>query len=110
SSSQYKAYDYSFIAGSAARERLRTALWGFDTDHRTFEIGRPQADHFVGEPPYAPDERTVVLYAPTWEGDRSSMGYGSVASHGESLVSTLLADPRFRVIYRPHPRTGVVDP
>jgi hypothetical protein len=109
SSSQYKAYDYSFVAGRAARERLRSALWGFDVDHRTFEIGRPQVDHLAGEPPYPRDDRIVVLYSPTWEGDRSSMGYGSVVSHGESLTELLLADPRFRLVYRAHPRTGAAD-
>jgi CDP-glycerol glycerophosphotransferase (TagB/SpsB family) len=60
--------------------------------------------------PYTPDDRTVVLYAPTWEGDRSSAAYGSIASHGVTLVRELLATRRHRVIYRPHPRSGVVDP
>ena len=109
SSSQYKAYDYSFVAGRAARERLRSALWNFDIDARTFMIGRPQADHFAADAPFPTDDRIVVLYAPTWEGDRASMGYGSVASHGVELTRTLLADPQYRLIYRPHPRSGVVD-
>ncbi|WP_309069785.1 CDP-glycerol glycerophosphotransferase family protein, partial [Microbacterium sp.] len=79
-------------------------------DRRTIEIGRPQADHYSGELPYTPDERTVVLYAPTWEGDRPAAHYGSVKTHGEALVTALLATGRHRVIYRPHPRSGVVDP
>lgn len=106
---QFKAYDYSFVAGEAARDRLRGKLWDFDIDDRTIMIGRPQADHFAGMLPYAPDDRTVVLYSPTWEGDRESAAYGSVASHGEALVSALLATGVHRVIYRPHPRTGVLD-
>ena len=106
---QYKAYDFSFIAGEAARERLQRKLWGYDLDRKALMIGRPQADHFAGELPYAPDERTVVLYAPTWEGDRPAAAYGSIASHGEALVDALLATGRHRVIYRPHPRSGVVD-
>jgi CDP-glycerol glycerophosphotransferase (TagB/SpsB family) len=110
SSNQYKAYDYSLVAGQAARDRLRHSLWDYDVDSRTFMIGRPQADHFAGEPPYRPDARTVVLYAPTWEGDRSSMSYGSVVSHGVELTRILLADPSYRLIYRPHPRSGVLDP
>lgn len=108
-SNQYKAYDYSFIAGDAARERLSRVLWDYDLDTRAFAIGRPQTDHLTGEPPFAPDERTVVLYAPTWEGDRPAARYGSVASHGEDLVRALLATGRHRVVYRPHPRSGVVD-
>lgn len=109
-SNQYKAYDYAFIAGDAAHDRLQKALWGYDVDRRTIQVGRPQVDHYAGDMPYAPDERTAVLYAPTWEGDRSAMRYGSVQTHGEILVRQLLADPRYRVIYRPHPRTGVLDP
>jgi len=105
---QFKAYDYALIAGSAARERLGRTLWDYDLDARTIEIGRPQADHFGGAVPYPADGRTVVLYAPTWEGDRPAAHYGSVLSHGEKLVGALLADPRFRVIYRPHPRSGVL--
>ncbi|WP_309127996.1 CDP-glycerol glycerophosphotransferase family protein [Microbacterium sp.] len=107
---QYKAYDYALIAGQAARERLSRTLWDYDIDRRAIEIGRPQADHYSGTLPYTPDDRTVVLYAPTWEGDRPSAHYGSIASHGEAIVSGLLATGRHRVIYRPHPRSGVVKP
>ncbi|MGI6877957.1 CDP-glycerol glycerophosphotransferase family protein [Microbacterium sp. gxy059] len=107
---QYKAYDYALIAGQAARDRLSRTLWDFDLDQRTIEIGRPQADHYSGELPYAPDDRTVVLYAPTWEGDRPAAHYGSIVSHGEAIAEALLADPRYRLIFRPHPRSGVVDP
>jgi CDP-glycerol glycerophosphotransferase (TagB/SpsB family) len=106
---QFKAYDYSFIAGDAARDRLARKLWDFDLDRRAIPIGRPQADHFAGELPYPADDRTVVLYAPTWEGDRDSAAYGSIATHGVALVTALLASPTHRVVYRPHPRSGVVD-
>tara|TARA_B100000513_G_scaffold94640_1_gene40035 strand:+ start:1173 stop:2432 length:1260 start_codon:yes stop_codon:yes gene_type:complete len=107
---QFKAYDYALVAGDAARERLSRVLWDYDLDWRTIEIGRPQADHYSGDTPYVPDDRTVVLYAPTWEGDRPSAHYGSVLTHGEALVTALLRTGRHRVIYRPHPRSGVVDP
>jgi hypothetical protein len=106
---QFKAYDYSLIAGQAAHDRLTRKLWGFDVAKKTMQIGRPQADHFSGELPYTPDDRTVVLYAPTWEGDREAAAYGSIATHGVRLVAELLATGRHRVIYRPHPRSGVVD-
>ena len=109
---QFKAYDYAFIAGDAARARLEKVLWDYDFEKRAIPIGRPQADHYLdGSPlPYTPDDREVVLYAPTWEGDRDAAAYGSIASHGVDLVRGLLATGRHRVIYRPHPRSGVVDP
>lgn len=106
---QFTAYDYAFVAGDAARARLSRTLWDYDLDRRTFAIGRPQADHYSGDLPYTPDDRRVVLYAPTWEGDRPAAHYGSILTHGEALVSALLATGRHRVIYRPHPRSGVVD-
>ncbi|WP_241992970.1 CDP-glycerol glycerophosphotransferase family protein [Cryobacterium frigoriphilum] len=107
---QFKAYDYAFVAGDAALARLNRVLWDYDFDKRALPIGRPQADHFSRDVPYTPDDRTVVLYAPTWEGDRPSASYGSVATHGVALVTALLASGRHRVIYRPHPRSGVADP
>ncbi|MGX5681457.1 CDP-glycerol glycerophosphotransferase family protein [Schumannella luteola] len=106
---QFKAYDYSLVAGDAALDRLSHKLWDFDLAKRAIPIGRPQADHFAGELPFVPDERTVVLYAPTWEGDRAAAAYGSIATHGVALVEALLATGRHRVIYRPHPRSGVLD-
>ena len=106
---QFKAYDYSLVAGEAAVARLNRVLWDYDFDKRAIRIGRPQADHYSGPVPYTPDERRVVLYAPTWEGDRPSAAYGSIATHGVGLVTQLLATGKHRVIYRPHPRSGVVD-
>ncbi len=109
---QFKAYDYSLIAGDAARARLGRVLWDYDFDKRALPIGRPQADHYLDDTPlpYTPDAREVVLYAPTWEGDRGGAAYGSIATHGVALIAALLASPRHRVIYRPHPRSGVLDP
>jgi hypothetical protein len=109
-SNQYKAYDYAMVAGEAAVDRLSHALWDYDVQKRALVIGRPQADYFTGELPYTPDERVTVLYAPTWEGDRGSMSYGSVLTHGLAIARSLLADPRYRLVYRPHPRSGVTNP
>jgi hypothetical protein len=107
---QFKAYDYSLVAGQAALERLRRVLWDYDFEKRALQIGRPQADHFAGTLPYTPDDRVTVLYAPTWEGDRAAAAYGSIRSHGVALATALLETGRHRLIYRPHPRSGVVDP
>jgi hypothetical protein len=105
---QIKAYDYAFVAGDAALARLDKVLWDYDFDKRAIKIGRPQADYYSGATPYVADERQVILYAPTWEGDRPAAAYGSIATHGVALVTALLNSGRHRVIYRPHPRSGVV--
>jgi hypothetical protein len=107
-SNQHKAYDQTFVGGPAGRDRLGAALRGFDADVRTVQVGRPQLDHdYPGAPGWSRDSGLRVLYAPTWEGDRPSVAYGSLASHGVALVEALVADPGVRVVYRPHPRTGL---
>jgi hypothetical protein len=109
-SNQLKAYDYTFIAGQAAYERIGRRLVEFDLDRHLVRIGRPQVDVDYPGPELPDDGRTVVLYAPTWEGDRPSMMYSSLASHAGPMLDALLATGRHRVVYRPHPRTGWFDP
>jgi CDP-glycerol glycerophosphotransferase (TagB/SpsB family) len=106
-SSQYKAYDYAFVAGQAALDRLGKKIWNYDLDRRVFPIGRPQTDHLRENLPVKRDDRIVVFYAPTWEGDRPTMAYGSIESHGVELARAVVASPAHRLIYRPHPRSGV---
>jgi CDP-Glycerol:Poly(glycerophosphate) glycerophosphotransferase len=106
-SNQHKAYDLTFVGGDAGRDRLAQALRGFNATERTHAVGRPQLDHsYPGAPAWPRESGLRVWYAPTWEGDRPSIAYGSLASHGVAIIEALLADPSVRVIYRPHPRTG----
>lgn len=106
-SNQHKAYDVTFIGGPAGRQRLARALYDFDAEARIREVGRPQLDHDCpGAPDWPDDGRLRVLYAPTWEGDRPTIRYGSLVSHGDAVIGALRADPRVRIIYRPHPRIG----
>lgn len=107
-SNQAKAYDYLFVAGDAAVERFDKSLIKFDRD-KLIKIGRPALDLALCEPRRRRADRITVLYAPTWEGDRPSMSYGSVATHGATILRSLLADPQCRVMLRLHPRTGVAD-
>ncbi|CAN5304161.1 CDP-glycerol glycerophosphotransferase family protein [soil metagenome] len=104
-SNQLKAYDYAFLPGEPAVERVRSRLMKFDADAHTIVIGQPQ-NAAIGSTPRA-DGRTTVLYAPTWEGAQPSVAYSSVLSHGSALVSSLLRDERFVVEFRPHPLSGV---
>jgi hypothetical protein len=110
-SNQHKAYDLVLVGGPAGSDRLQTALRGFDAATRTVQVGRPQLDHrYPGAPDWAPGSGRRVWYAPTWEGDRPSLAYGSLASHGVALVEALLAEGDVRVLYRPHPRAGLASP
>lgn len=107
-SNHMKAYDYVFIAGDAAEDRITKNLIDVNMRH-LIKIGRPQIDNPPKGPQLPKDGRTVVLYSPTWEGDRPGMAYGSVISHGLAIVTSLLADHSIRLIYRPHPRSGTAD-
>ena len=111
-SNQFKAYDFAFVAGQAALDRLDRELWDYDVARRAIPIGRPQTDHLgaAAVPIPRDDGRTVVFYAPTWEGDRPTMAYGSLVSHGVDLARAVLASPAHRLVFRPHPRTGVNSP
>lgn len=111
-SNQLKAYDWVFTAGPAARERIEDALIGMPQS-RMMDVGRPQLDmprpipgKWSGSSAAQQSGRTVFV-APTWEGDSPAMAYGTIAVSGVDVLSSLF-DAGFRVIFRPHPRTGVV--
>ncbi|UED86482.1 hypothetical protein [Streptomyces profundus] len=105
-----KVYDQVWVAGPAARERYALADVGVD-DRDVVEVGRPQLapiHAYTGPPPA--EGPISVLYAPTWEGWTDDPGNTSVLLAGEALVRALLADRRVRLLYKPHPMTGSVDP
>ncbi|MFF5790467.1 CDP-glycerol glycerophosphotransferase family protein [Paeniglutamicibacter sp. NPDC012692] len=104
-SNQLKAYDFAFVAGDAAVERIRSSIRRFDTN-RLATIGRPQLDSRLENPTQRNTSRIEVLYAPTWEGDSRHMAYGSLPSIGPAVIEELLSDKRFTVVFRPHPKSG----
>lgn len=108
-SNQLKAYDFVFAAGEAARDRLAKNLSRYDAAARTCLIGRPQIDVQYPTPVTMNPRFKTVLYAPTWEGDRPSMAYGSVSSHGVPMLKDLISSGEFNIIFRPHPRSGMND-
>jgi hypothetical protein len=105
-SGQTKAYDFTFVPGQAAVDRLAAHLPRFDARSRCVVIGRPQLDPAKFVAPAAGGGRWTVLYAPTWEGGTASAAYSSLAAYGARLADAVLADRRFRFLYRPHPLTG----
>jgi CDP-Glycerol:Poly(glycerophosphate) glycerophosphotransferase len=109
-SRQLKAYDLDFVADKASIEQLR-GIRGYDAEASAVVIGSPWLG-FLDSPPasWKPDDRTVVLYAPTWEGDRPGMDYSSVEALGDAIVGAVLGSQGLRLIYRPHPWLGRVRP
>lgn len=107
-SNQVKAYDECFLAGHAALDRTAAATMLYDAAARSVLIGQPQLDALQATGTPDPDGRRTVLYAPTWEASQPSVSYGSVESHGETIVRGLR--DTYRVIYRPHPLNGVIRP
>ncbi|MFE5047788.1 hypothetical protein ACFRAI_15775 [Streptomyces sp. NPDC056637] len=104
-----KAYDEVWVAGPAARERYQLADIGVE-DKDVVEVGRPQLSPIRRATGAPQGTYTTVLYAPTWEGWDGNPGNTSVLLAGENIVRHLLADDSVRLLYKPHPMTGSVDP
>ncbi|MEU6274933.1 hypothetical protein ABZ871_21340 [Streptomyces populi] len=104
-----KAYDEVWVAGPAARQRYALADVGID-DKDVVEVGRPQLDAIQPHTGAPAGPYTTVLYAPTWEGWDGNPGNTSIIEAGENIVRALLADPKVRLLYKPHPLTGSVVP
>ncbi|TDQ51991.1 glycerophosphotransferase [Actinorugispora endophytica] len=102
-----KVYDEVWTAGEAGRDRYRIARVGV-RDDEIVEVGRPQLDP-ISTGPTGNTVRTV-LYAPTWEGWTDEPGNTSLIAAGPKLIAALLAVPGVRVLYKPHPFTGIRDP
>ena len=107
-SNQHKAYDLTFVGGPAGRERLARALYDFDAEARIREVGRPAARS--RRPRALPTGPTTVGCGCCTPRPGRATGPASATarcvSHGAAIIDALRADPRVRIIYRPHPRTG----
>lgn len=105
---QVKAYDLALVCGPKAIERYQRSIRQVDVS-RLIPIGRPQQD--VIQEADLPEAgcRKVIVYAPTWEGDRDVMAYSSVAKMGQKIVQALLCKDQYYVVYKPHPKLGCRD-
>jgi len=102
-----KVYDEVWVAGEAGRRRYEVAGVGVREDALRI-VGRPQVRRVQHTPPSA-DRDFTVMYAPTWEGVFRGAYDSSLVHSGRPVVQTLL-DSGVRVVYRPHPKTGMRDP
>ncbi|GLF93738.1 hypothetical protein [Streptomyces yaizuensis] len=104
-----KVYDEVWTAGRAGRDRYALADVGVRDDD-IVEVGRPQLapiKPWTGTPK---NPIPTVLYAPTWEGWDTNPGNTSILLAGENIVRRLLAaENPVRVIFKPHPFTGIRD-
>ncbi|MFB6666498.1 hypothetical protein [Streptomyces parvus] len=102
-----KVYDEVWTAGRAGRDRYALADVGV-RDEDIVEVGRPQLEPIQSWTGSLRNPIATVLYAPTWEGWDDNPGNTSLLLAGENIVRRLLAaDPPVRVIYKPHPFTGI---
>ncbi len=104
-----KVYDEVWVAGEAGRQRYARADVGVRAEDIVL-VGRPQLDGIAEAVPRPTGSPYTVLYAPTWEGWTQDLNQSSVLPMGVEIVRTLLATPGIRVVYKPHPLTGTVDP
>jgi len=106
-----RIYDEVWVAGPAGRDRYLTADVGV-RDEQVREVGRPQLAEiaWTARGSRRPDGPFTVLYAPTWEGFYATYSYSSLADMGPQLVAALLAMDGVRVLVKPHPASGSVDP
>jgi CDP-glycerol glycerophosphotransferase (TagB/SpsB family) len=102
-SNQCKSYDYVFVVGEAAYDRYKRHIINIKRANYVM-IGRPQFD-FISEVRKKIDKK-IVLYAPTDESTHISMRYTSIERIGLKIVDTILANPDYLLVYRPHPSTG----
>lgn len=107
---QFRAYNYVFVSGEAGVARLANRLLDYNWQHQVVIAGRPQIDREYPKFPLPDDDKITVLYAPTWDGDKVSVRYTSLDSHGEQVVDAFIKTGRHRVIFRPHPLAGTMRP
>ncbi|MFF9863911.1 hypothetical protein ACF1G0_00515 [Streptomyces sp. NPDC013953] len=104
-----KVYDEVWTAGQAGRDRYALADVGV-RDEDIVEVGRPQLAPIKSWTGTPANPIPTILYAPTWEGWDNNPGNTSLLLAGENIMKRLLDAPRpVRVIYKPHPFTGLVN-
>jgi hypothetical protein len=101
---QFRAYDRVLVAGPAAVKRATAGLLEVDRA-ALIVVGRPQLDYVENAEAAGRQERHVLVYAPTWEGENTANNFSSVDIGGLEIVRALLDVPAATVLYKPHPRT-----
>ena len=111
-SNQHKAYDLTFVGGRCGPRPARGGAARLRRRRRgRCGVGRPQLDHaYPGAPAWS---RGAVGASGTPRPGRATgraSRTGRWSATASAVVESLVADPDVRVIYRPHPRTGLSSP
>lgn len=104
-----RVYDGVWVAGQAAIDRYQAA--GISMPRSQYAIvGRPQVEGLrVGAAGNA--DPVTILYAPTFEGYYEESNYSSLERMGPQMIRQILdAHPEVRIIFKPHPASGVQRP
>ena len=104
-----RVYDGVWVAGQAAIDRYEAA--GISMPRSQYAIiGRPQVEALrVGTAGNA--DPVTILYAPTFEGYYEESNYSSLERMGPQMIRQILdTHPEVRIIFKPHPASGVQRP
>lgn len=104
-----RVYDGVWVAGQAAIDRYEAA--GISMPRSQYAIiGRPQVESLrVGTEGNA--DPVTILYAPTFEGYYEESNYSSLERMGPQMIRQILdTHPEVRIIFKPHPASGVQRP
>ncbi|MGC3953757.1 MAG: CDP-glycerol glycerophosphotransferase family protein [Propionicimonas sp.] len=104
-----RVYDGVWVAGQAAIDRYEAA--GISMPRSQYAIiGRPQVEGLrVGTA--GNTDPVTILYAPTFEGYYEESNYSSLERMGPQMIRQILdAHPEVRIIFKPHPASGVQRP
>ncbi|WP_367106729.1 CDP-glycerol glycerophosphotransferase family protein [uncultured Psychrobacter sp.] len=104
---QAKSYDYVYVVAQAGYDKYEKNLIKKDM-RKYIKVGRPQLENIPQRDKFKTD-KTVVLYAPTWEGTHESMNFSSLQEFELSMVEQLMKNSDCFVVYKPHPNTGSRD-
>ena len=104
---QAKSYDYVYVVAQAGYDKYDKNLIKKNME-KYIKVGRPQLEHIQQKDAFKTD-KTVVLYAPTWEGTHESMNFSSLQEYGLPIVQQLMSHPDYFIVYKPHPNTGSRD-
>ena len=104
-----RVYDGVWVAGQAAIDRYEAA--GISMPRSQYAIiGRPQVESLrVGTA--GNTDPVTILYAPTFEGYYEESNYSSLERMGPAMIQQILdTHPDVRIIFKPHPASGVQRP